>query len=101
MVKAVDYLLNANRGYRMDLGPRVVVIGGGFVAFDAAPTAMRVSSEAELAALEGETTQGLKESLDSARALAVALVVWFLAVVLVDLAALGVALLLPSGPASR
>jgi Cu-processing system permease protein len=35
------------------------------------------------------------------RALAVALVVWFASAVLVDLAALGVASLLPSGPASR
>jgi Cu-processing system permease protein len=35
------------------------------------------------------------------RALAVALVVWFVAVVLFDVAALGVASLLPSGPASR
>ncbi len=41
VVKAVDYLLNVNRGYRMDLGRRVVVIGGGFVAFDAARTALR------------------------------------------------------------
>jgi Cu-processing system permease protein len=36
-----------------------------------------------------------------ARALALALVVWFVAVVLVDLAALGAASLLPSGTASR
>jgi Cu-processing system permease protein len=36
-----------------------------------------------------------------ARALALALVVWFVAVALVDLAALGVASLLPSGTASR
>ncbi|MFI5120258.1 MAG: ABC transporter permease [Thermoanaerobaculia bacterium] len=35
------------------------------------------------------------------RALAIALVVWFFAVVLFDVAALGVASLLPSGPASR
>ena len=42
VVKAVDYLLNVNRGYRMDLGRRVVVIGGGFVAFDAARTALRI-----------------------------------------------------------
>ena len=41
VVKAVDYLLNVNRGYRLDLGRRVVVIGGGFVAFDAARTALR------------------------------------------------------------
>ena len=35
------------------------------------------------------------------RALALALVVWFVAIVLFDVAALGVASLLPSGPASR
>ncbi|NIM62017.1 MAG: FAD-dependent oxidoreductase, partial [Acidobacteria bacterium] len=41
VVKAVDYLLNLNRGYRVDLGDRVVVIGGGSVALDAARTAVR------------------------------------------------------------
>ena len=45
VVKAVDYLLNVNRGFRMDLGRRVVVIGGGFVAFDAARTALRLGRE--------------------------------------------------------
>ncbi len=54
VVKAVDYLLNINRGYRMDLGRRVVVVGGGFVAFDAARTALRDDS-------------AVKEALDSAR----------------------------------
>ena len=49
VVKAVDFLLNVNRGYRMDLGRRVVVIGGGFVAFDAARTALRLSREEEIA----------------------------------------------------
>ncbi|MGD8897390.1 MAG: FAD-dependent oxidoreductase [Acidobacteriota bacterium] len=41
VVKAVDYLLNLNRGYRVNLGSRVVVIGGGSVALDAARTAVR------------------------------------------------------------
>ncbi len=41
VVKAVDYLLNLNRGYRVDLGERVVVVGGGSVAFDAARSAVR------------------------------------------------------------
>lgn len=41
VVKAIDYLLNVNNGYRVDLGKRVLVIGGGFVAFDAARTALR------------------------------------------------------------
>jgi NADPH-dependent glutamate synthase beta subunit-like oxidoreductase len=71
VVKAVDYLLNVNRGYRMNLGRRVVVIGGGFVAFDAARTALRLSREEEvdaLAGLEDETDARVKEALDSARA---------------------------------
>ncbi|MHB8875485.1 MAG: ABC transporter permease [Myxococcaceae bacterium] len=50
-----------------------------------------------LAALIGAGAVGRKRT----RALAVALVVWFLTVVLIDLASLGVASLLPSGAASR
>lgn len=71
VVKAVDYLLNINRGFRMDLGRRVVVVGGGFVAFDAARTALRVSREEELAALTAEAGAAdarVKEAFDSARA---------------------------------
>ena len=41
VVKAIDYLLNINNGYRVQLGKKVLVIGGGFVAFDAARTALR------------------------------------------------------------
>ena len=67
VVKAVDYLLNVNRGYRMNLGRRVVVVGGGFVAFDAARTALRAGQEA--AGPETETGEArLQESLDVARA---------------------------------
>jgi NADPH-dependent glutamate synthase beta subunit-like oxidoreductase len=67
VVKAVDYLLNVNRGYRLNLGQRVVVVGGGFVAFDAARTALRVGQEAPLP--ETETGEArLQESLDVARA---------------------------------
>ncbi|HEY3351411.1 MAG TPA: FAD-dependent oxidoreductase [Thermoanaerobaculia bacterium] len=71
VVKAVDYLLNVNRGFRMDLGRRVVVIGGGFVAFDAARTALRIGREGDVDALEekaGEADARLKEAFDSARA---------------------------------
>ena len=67
VVKAVDYLLNVNRGYRMSLGRRVVVVGGGFVAFDAARTALRAGQE--VTGLETETGEArLHESLDVARA---------------------------------
>jgi len=71
VVKAVDYLLNINRGYRLDLGRRVVVVGGGFVAFDAARTVLRVQREEEIAELQekaGEADARVKEALDSARA---------------------------------
>jgi len=72
VVKAVDFLLNMNRGYRMDLGRKVVVVGGGFVAFDAARTALRTGREAEAKTLAtemgDETDARLKEALDSARA---------------------------------
>jgi NADPH-dependent glutamate synthase beta subunit-like oxidoreductase len=67
VVKAVDYLLNINRGFRIDLGRRVVVIGGGFVAFDAARTALRAGRE-DAVADPAETDARVKEALDSARA---------------------------------
>jgi NADPH-dependent glutamate synthase beta subunit-like oxidoreductase len=68
VVKAVDYLLNVNRGYRMELGRRVVVIGGGFVAFDAARTALRLGREEEAQELAGQSDARMKEAFDSARA---------------------------------
>ena len=58
VIKAIDYLLNVNNGYRVDLGKRVLVIGGGFVAFDAARTAIREMSASE-------TT--IHEAVDAAR----------------------------------
>jgi NADPH-dependent glutamate synthase beta subunit-like oxidoreductase len=71
VIKAVDYLLNVNRGYKVDLGQRVVVVGGGFVAFDAARTALRANRkdlERELDRIAEEGDARLKEALDSARA---------------------------------
>jgi formate dehydrogenase (NADP+) beta subunit len=77
VVKAVDFLLNVNRGYRMNLGRRVVVIGGGFVAFDAARTALRLArgtpaetpeTPADIEPPDAESDARLKEALDSARA---------------------------------
>jgi NADPH-dependent glutamate synthase beta subunit-like oxidoreductase/ferredoxin len=39
--RALEFLLNVNRGFHVDVGEKVVVIGGGNVAMDAARTALR------------------------------------------------------------
>ncbi|MBI3587449.1 MAG: FAD-dependent oxidoreductase [Ignavibacteriales bacterium] len=41
VLRAVDFLLNVNLGYRVELGKKVIVIGGGNVAIDVARTAAR------------------------------------------------------------
>ena len=45
VLRAVDFLINANTGYRVELGDRVLVIGGGNVALDVARTALRELAE--------------------------------------------------------
>lgn len=50
VINGVEFLLNANLGYHVKLGARVVVVGGGNVAVDVARTALRyAASEAPLA----------------------------------------------------
>ncbi len=62
VVRAIDYLLNTNHGYRVRLGRKVVVIGGGFVAFDAARLALRTAAE------DGASQQAdMGPALDAAR----------------------------------
>ena len=56
--------------YRVQLGQRVVVIGGGFVAFDAARTALRdtlTDAAHEREELAAESDARVKEAFDSAR----------------------------------
>jgi NADPH-dependent glutamate synthase beta subunit-like oxidoreductase len=67
VVKAVDYLLNINNGYRVDLGRKVLVIGGGFVAFDAARLALRAGLEAASNGDVSPTGDGLHAAIDAAR----------------------------------
>jgi formate dehydrogenase beta subunit len=59
--RAVDFLLNVNLGYRIELGNKVVVVGGGNVAIDAARTAAR-QEKVEV----GHVTE-VAEALDVAR----------------------------------
>lgn len=48
VLQAVDFLLNVNTsGYNLDLGRRVIVIGGGNVAMDVARTAARLGHPSE------------------------------------------------------
>jgi NADPH-dependent glutamate synthase beta subunit-like oxidoreductase/NAD-dependent dihydropyrimidine dehydrogenase PreA subunit len=48
VLRGVDYLLNVNLGYRVDMGRRVIVIGGGNVAVDIARTAARGGEQTNL-----------------------------------------------------
>jgi len=66
VIKAIEFLINVNRGYRVTLGKRVVVIGGGFVAFDAARMALRAGQEVRA---DGGSSEGaMVTALDAARA---------------------------------
>jgi formate dehydrogenase beta subunit len=48
VLKGVDFLLNVNMGYRVQLGQRVLVIGGGNVALDVARAAIRTPARDEV-----------------------------------------------------
>ena len=76
VLRAVEYLLNVNQGFRVGLGERVVVVGGGNVAFDAARTALRAASAGSTppapvalgAASEQDARRAMTTTLDVARA---------------------------------
>jgi NADPH-dependent glutamate synthase beta subunit-like oxidoreductase len=61
----VDFLINVNLGYEIDLVKRVVVVGGGNVAIDVARAAVRVVQESAGAAESG--AESLQPALDAAR----------------------------------
>src|SRR3989339_1282428 len=58
---AIDYLLNVNLGYKIEIGKKIVVIGGGNVAFDVARTAVRKEKP------EAVTSSDIIAALDVAR----------------------------------
>jgi formate dehydrogenase (NADP+) beta subunit len=62
VLRAVEFLLNINQGFRVDLGQRLVVVGGGNVAFDAARTALRAAAGEP--ADEGEVEAGTARPQD-------------------------------------
>jgi formate dehydrogenase (NADP+) beta subunit len=78
VLSAIEFLLNVNKGFHVDLGKRVVVVGGGNVAFDAARSALRAAaggapSGADAASVAGtsdDARRGMVTTLDVARAAA-------------------------------
>ncbi|MBW1963389.1 MAG: FAD-dependent oxidoreductase, partial [Deltaproteobacteria bacterium] len=74
VVDAIDFLRNANLGKHMDVGEKVVVIGGGNVAIDAARVAKRLGastvtvayrrSETEMPAYPEELKEAKEESIE-------------------------------------
>ena len=44
VLKAIDFLRAVQMGEKVEVGPRVVVIGGGFTAFDATRTSLRLGA---------------------------------------------------------
>ncbi len=75
VITAVDLLLNYNSGYKVELGRRVLVVGGGDVAMDAARTALRLgqltaeqqSALRDVPARTSEESETVRTALDVAR----------------------------------
>jgi len=72
--RAMEFLLNINLGFHVDVGERVVVVGGGNVAMDAARTAMRASAYEQATHADrgvevpaGESAAAIAEAVDVAR----------------------------------
>ncbi len=57
VINGVDFLLNANLGYRMAIGEQVIVVGGGNVAIDVARTALRYATAEERIEMPGGAEQ--------------------------------------------
>jgi len=63
VLRAIDFLLNVNLGYRTELGKKVVVVGGGNVAFDVARSVVRQAEK-----LAGMSETELRSALQKAAA---------------------------------
>jgi NADPH-dependent glutamate synthase beta subunit-like oxidoreductase len=72
--RAIEFLINVNEGFQVNVGERVVVVGGGNVAMDAARTALRASVYEQATSRQrgvdapaGESAAAFTEAVDVAR----------------------------------
>src|ERR1019366_5027888 len=63
----IDFLINVNLGYEIELGKRVVVVGGGNVAIDVARAAVRLVQESWESGAAESGAESLQPALDAAR----------------------------------
>ena len=63
----IDFLINVNLGYEIELGKRVVVVGGGNVAIDVARAAVRLVHESWDSGAAESGAESLQPALDAAR----------------------------------
>ncbi|HBL30525.1 MAG TPA: 4Fe-4S ferredoxin [Acidobacteria bacterium] len=68
VVNGIEFLKLANLGEKIDIGPRVVVVGGGNVAFDVARTALRqTEGTGDVDEAAEQELEGLRITADVAR----------------------------------
>ncbi|MDH3308944.1 MAG: FAD-dependent oxidoreductase, partial [Acidimicrobiia bacterium] len=72
VLRAIEFLINMNQGFQVEVGDRVIVIGGGDVAMDAARTALRseVYEQAWAEAERSDEHAAMTAALDAARSAA-------------------------------
>jgi formate dehydrogenase (NADP+) beta subunit len=65
VLRAIEYLINVNRGFEVEVGEHVLVVGGGDVAMDVARTAIRADAYAADPAVSARGS--VADALDVAR----------------------------------
>src|SRR4030042_7058110 len=73
VIDAIEFLMDINLGRRVEIGDRVIVVGGGNSAIDAARVARRLGKDtkilyrrtrAEMPAIKSEIEEALNEGID-------------------------------------
>jgi NADPH-dependent glutamate synthase beta subunit-like oxidoreductase/ferredoxin len=67
VLNGIDFLINVNLGYEIELGKKVAVVGGGNVAIDVARSALRLVQEPSGNSGAAESGESLQPAFDAAR----------------------------------